>query len=147
MPFAPTYRYLAGANGIRPPDCKIDACPVWIQLQNYSQRLENQENLPMAYPNSAEAIESLAASIGDNVYIDVAKWHLYLRDAHLSKALAEQLYPLLESGTPTEAQVQTVLKGMMVKLGGGKMEVSLADLLPMQSQVHLMDALEEVQRN
>lgn len=100
----------------------------------------------MAYPNSAEAIESLAASIGDNVYIDVAKWHLYLRDAHLSKALAEQLYPLLESGTPTEAQVQTVLKGMMVKLGGGKMEVSLADLLPMQSQVHLMDALEEAQR-
>jgi Protein of unknown function (DUF3181) len=100
----------------------------------------------MAYSNSTEAIESLAASIGENVYIDVAKWHLYLRDAHLDKPLAEQLYPLLTQKSATEAQVQAILKGMAVKLGGGKMEVSLADLLPMQSQVHLMDVLEEYQR-
>ncbi|MBW4513601.1 MAG: DUF3181 family protein [Timaviella obliquedivisa GSE-PSE-MK23-08B] len=100
----------------------------------------------MAYSNSTEAIESLAASIGDNVYIDVAKWHLYLRDAHLSKPLAEQLYPLLAQKAVTESQVQAILKGISVKLGGGKMEVSLADLLPMQSQVHLMDVLEDYQR-
>ncbi len=100
----------------------------------------------MAYSNSTEAIESLAASIGENVYIDVAKWHLYLRDAHLDKPLAEQLYPLLTQKSVTETQVQTILKGIAVKLGGGKMEVTLADLLPMQSQVHLMDVLEEYQR-
>jgi hypothetical protein len=100
----------------------------------------------MAYSNSTEAIESLAAAIGENVYIDVAKWHLYLRDAHLDKTLAEQLYPLLTQKAVTEAQVQAILKGIVVKLGGGKMEVSLADLLPMQSQVHLMDVLEEYQR-
>lgn len=100
----------------------------------------------MAYRNSTEAIESLAASIGENVYIDVAKWHLYLRDAHLSKPLAEQLYPLLTQKTVTADQVQAILKGIAVKLGGGKMEVALADLLPMQSQVHLMDVLEEYQR-
>jgi ABC-type phosphate transport system ATPase subunit len=101
----------------------------------------------MAYINSTEAIESLAASIGENVYIDVAKWHLYLRDAHLNKPLAEQLYPLLTQKAVTTDQVQTILKGMAVKLGGGKMEVSLADLLPMQSQVHLMDVLEKYQRD
>lgn len=100
----------------------------------------------MAYKNSTEAIESLAASIGENVYIDVAKWHLYLRDAHLSKPLAEELYPLLTQKSVTEDKVQAILKGIAVKLGGGKMEVSLADLLPMQSQVHLMDVLEECQR-
>ena len=100
----------------------------------------------MAYSNSTEAIESLTASIGENVYIDVAKWHLYLRDAHLDKTLADQLYPLLTQKAVTEAQVQVILKGIVVKLGGGKMEVSLADLLPMQSQVHLMDVLEEYQR-
>jgi Protein of unknown function (DUF3181) len=100
----------------------------------------------MAYTNSTEAIESLAASIGDNVYIDVAKWHLYLRDAHLAKPLAEQLYPLLSGKSITSDQVQSILKGIPVKLGGGKMEVPLADLLPMQSQVHLMDVLEECQR-
>jgi hypothetical protein len=56
------------------------------------------------------------------------------------------LYPLLTKGTITEAQVSEILKGIAVKLGGGKMEVALADLLPMQSLVHLMDALEEYQR-
>jgi hypothetical protein len=101
----------------------------------------------MAETNSAKAVEALAAAIGDNVYIDVAKWHLYLRDAHLHTVLAEQLYPLLIKGAVTEAQVSEILKGVAVKLGGGKMDVALADLLPMQSQVHLMDALEEFQRS
>lgn len=100
----------------------------------------------MAYSNS-EAIEKLAASIGENVYIDVAKWHLYLRDAHLHTALAEQLYPLLTAGKVEENQVVDLLKRTPVKLGGGKTEVPLADLLPMQSQVHLMDVLEDFQRD
>lgn len=100
----------------------------------------------MAY-SSSEAIEKLAASIGENVYIDVAKWHLYLRDAHLHTTLAEQIYPLLTNGSVQENQVIEILKKVPVKLGGGKIEVPLADLLPMQSQVHLMDALEEFQRD
>ncbi|MFM6515410.1 MAG: DUF3181 family protein, partial [Microcystis panniformis] len=33
--------------------------------------------------NTTQDIENLAAQIGDNIYIDVAKWHLYLREAHL----------------------------------------------------------------
>jgi hypothetical protein len=100
----------------------------------------------MAY-SSTETIEKLAATIGENVYIDVAKWHLYLRDAHLHTLLAEQLYPMLTAGSLQENQVLEVLKQIPVKLGGGKLEVPLADLLPMQSQVHLMDVLEEFQRN
>jgi len=100
----------------------------------------------MAYSNS-EAIEKLAATIGDNVYIDVAKWHLYLRDAHLHTVLAEQLYPMLAGGKVEENKVVDLLKRTPVKLGGGKVEVPLADLLPMQSQVHLMDALEDFQRD
>ncbi|MBF2047072.1 MAG: DUF3181 family protein [Leptolyngbya sp. IPPAS B-1204] len=96
---------------------------------------------------SSEAIEKLAASIGENVYIDVAKWHLYLSDAHLHTTLAEQFYPMLQKGSVSESEVNTVLKGIKVKLGGGKVELPLSDLLPMQSQVHLMDALEEFQRD
>ena len=98
-------------------------------------------------PSSSEAIEQLAAAIGENVYIDVAKWHLYLQDAHLHTTLAEQFYPLLTKGKLSESDVAQVLNGVQVKLGGGKREVPLADLLPMQSQVHLMDALEEFQRD
>ncbi|MBE9178815.1 DUF3181 family protein [Oculatella sp. LEGE 06141] len=101
----------------------------------------------MTYSSTSEAIEALAAEIGDNVYMDIAKWHLYLRDAHLHTALAEKLYPLLGKGTLNEDQVEGVLKGISVKLGGGKREVPLVDLLPMQSQVHLMDTIEEYQRN
>lgn len=99
----------------------------------------------MANYNTTEAIEALASEIGNNVYIDVAKWHLYLRDAHLHTTLAEKFLPLLEKGAVREAQVIDILQSISVKLGGGKREVPLADLLPMQSQVHLMDVLEEYQ--
>ncbi|MFQ3618904.1 MAG: DUF3181 family protein [Cyanobacteriota bacterium] len=100
----------------------------------------------MAYSNSSEAIEALAAELGEEVYIDVAKWHLYLRDAHLNTPLAEQLYPLLEKGVPTEDEVLGILRGIPVKLGGGKHEVSLLDLLPVQSQIQLMDIVEAFQQ-
>ena len=100
----------------------------------------------MAKFNATEAIEDLAAEIGDNVYIDVAKWHLYLKDAHLHTTLAEQLYPLLTNNSLKEDQVVQILQSIPVKLGGGKREVPLADLLPMQCQVNLMDILEEYQR-
>jgi hypothetical protein len=96
--------------------------------------------------NTTEAIEALAAEIGDNVYIDVAKWHLYLNDAHLHTTLAEQLYPLLTGGNLAADRVTQILQKIPVKLGGGKREVPLADLLPMQCQVNLMDILEEYQR-
>ncbi len=97
--------------------------------------------------NTTLAIESLAAQIGENVYIDIAKWHLYLRDAHLHTVVAKQLYPMLEDGNLDDDKVARVLEGIPVKLGGGKREVPLADLIPMQSRVHLMDVLEEFQRD
>ncbi|KAM3093721.1 DUF3181 family protein [Phormidesmis sp. 146-35] len=101
----------------------------------------------MANLSTSEAIENLAAEIGENVYIDVAKWHLYLSDAHLHTVLAEKLYPLLSSGSIQEDQILKVLQSIPIKLGGGKREVPLSDLVPMQCQVSLMDLLEEFQRN
>jgi hypothetical protein len=100
----------------------------------------------MASFNATEVIEALASEIGDQVYIDVAKWHLYLKDAHLHTPLAERFYDLLSNGQYSEDQVQAILKQMPVKLGGGKVEIPLADLIPMQGQVALMDVLDEFQR-
>lgn len=97
--------------------------------------------------NTTLAIESLAAEIGENVYIDIAKWHLYLRDAHLHTVVAQQLYSMLEDGNLDADRVGQILQSIPVKLGGGKREVPLADLIPMQCQVQLMDLLEEFQRN
>ncbi|NEP19119.1 MAG: DUF3181 family protein [Leptolyngbya sp. SIO4C1] len=99
----------------------------------------------MAYTDSAEIIEALAADIGDNIYMDIAKWHLYLRDAKLHTALAEQLYPMLSDDISEDA-VQQVLRNISIKLGGGRKTVTLADLLPVQCQVNLMDILEDYQK-
>lgn len=101
----------------------------------------------MASSNTTENIEALAAEIGQNVYIDVAKWHLFLADAHLHTGLAERLYPMVESNSLTEDQVVQVLSGIPVQLGGGQKEVPLADLVPKQCQRTLLDILEEYQKN
>ncbi|WP_236095875.1 DUF3181 family protein [Lyngbya confervoides] len=91
-------------------------------------------------------IEELAADIGRDVYIDVAKWHLYLADAHLHTVLAEQFAPYLEAGEVTEPLLQRILAEHQVAVGGGKRQIPLTDLLPVQSQVALMDILEEYQQ-
>jgi Protein of unknown function (DUF3181) len=101
----------------------------------------------MAPQNTSQAIEALAAEIGENIYIDVAKWHLYLANAHLHTILAEKLYPLISDRTLSESLVLKILESTPVKLGGGKRELPLSDLLPTQCQVNLLDILEEFQRN
>lgn len=98
--------------------------------------------------NSSVEIEALAASIGENVYIDVAKWHLYLSDAHLHTVLAEKIYTQLEiHDSLTENQLLEILGEIKVKLGGGKKELPLTDLIPMQSQLRLLDLVEEYQKD
>ncbi len=96
---------------------------------------------------STQQIEALAAEIGENIYIDVAKWHLYLAEAHLHTILAEKLYPLLEDDQLEEDGVVAILREIPVKLGGGKKTLPLLDLLPMQCQVNLLDLLEEYKKN
>ncbi|MDZ8185323.1 MAG: DUF3181 family protein [Nostoc sp. ChiSLP02] len=100
----------------------------------------------MAKTNTTELLEALAAEIGENVYIDVAKWHLYLSNAKLHTIVAEKLYPLITSNTVNEDKVKQVLESIPVKIGGGKRELPLIDLLPLQCQVNLVDILEKYQR-
>lgn len=100
----------------------------------------------MTYASSTEAIESLAAEIAENIYIDIAKWHLYLGDAKLHTPLAEQLYPIVVDNALSEDKVLEVLRSISIKIGGGRRELPLADLLPMQCQMNLLDLLEDYQR-
>jgi hypothetical protein len=99
----------------------------------------------MVKANTREIIEALAAEIGENVYMDIAKWHLYLSDAHLHTVVAEQLYPLLTANSLEESQVRQILENIPVKIGGGKREIPLIDLVPKDCQANLMDILEEFQ--
>lgn len=96
---------------------------------------------------TTEVIEAMASEIGENVYMDIAKWHLYLSDAHLHTLLAEQLYPILTAKSLDEDRVLHILQSIPIKIGAGKREVPLLDFLPMQCQVNLMDILEKYQRS
>jgi hypothetical protein len=89
---------------------------------------------------TSESIEKLAAAIAEEVYIDIAKWHLYLGEAHLHTVLAEKFYPMLPDDIDAGA-VERVLGSTMVKLGGGKRELPLSDLVPTQAQSALLDVL------
>lgn len=100
----------------------------------------------MAKSNTTETIEAIAAEIGENVYMDIAKWHLYLSDARLHTVVAEQVYPLLTTNSLNEDQVLQILQNISVKIGGGKREIPLIDLLPVQCQVNLIDILEKYQQ-
>lgn len=96
--------------------------------------------------NNTQAIEALAAEIGDKVYIDVAKWHLYLENAKLHVVLAERLYPMLSEGSLDESKILKVLQDIPISLGGGKREIPLVDLVPRQCQTELTEILEEFRR-
>lgn len=97
----------------------------------------------MAYHGSSEIIESLAADIGETVYMDIAKWHLYLQDTNLHTTLAEKFYPMVTDGDLTETQLVEVLQSIPVKLGGGRRSLPLSDLIPIQCQIDLLDLLEK----
>ncbi len=99
----------------------------------------------MAKTNTTEILEALASEIGENIYIDIAKWHLFLSNAKLHTVVAEKMYPLLTSHSVDEDQVIKVLESIPIKIGGGKREIPLIDLLPLQCQVNLVDILEKYQ--
>ncbi|MGK7892486.1 MAG: DUF3181 family protein, partial [Xenococcus sp. (in: cyanobacteria)] len=88
----------------------------------------------MVNEQTTQNVESLAAEIGENIYIDVAKWHLYLADAHLHTVVAEKVYPMIENEEVSEEAVIDILRQISVSLGGGRKEVPLLELLPMQCQ-------------
>lgn len=92
--------------------------------------------------STTERIEQLAAAIAEDVYIDIAKWHLYLNDAHLHRPLAEKFYPMLVSGIKG-SDVSQVLSETKIAIGGGKREIPLSDLIPSSCQNRLLTILEE----
>jgi hypothetical protein len=88
-------------------------------------------------------MEKLAAEIGENIYLDVAKWHLYLADAHLHIPLTQKVYPLLEDDCLSKSKVIEILQEIPVTLGGGKFIVKLFDLIPETGINNLMNLLQD----
>lgn len=101
----------------------------------------------MANSSTTQQIEALSAEIGDIVYIDIANWHLYLSDAHLHTVVAEKVYPLLKQDQLSETAIIDILREIPVKLGGGRRELPLFDLIPSQCQANLLSLLENYEDN
>jgi Protein of unknown function (DUF3181) len=95
---------------------------------------------------SNQQIEDLAAEIGDKVYLDVAKWHLYLKDAKLHTTVAEQVLPLLSSGL-TGDKLTEILTNISIDLGGGRQKMPLINLIPVTIQARMMDILQDYARD
>jgi Protein of unknown function (DUF3181) len=94
--------------------------------------------------SKSEIIEQLAAAIAEEIYIDVAKWHLYLNDAHLHIPLAESFYSMIcELQSINQSDIIKVLTNTNVPIGGGKKAIPLIDLIPNQLQSRLLDIIEE----
>ncbi len=95
---------------------------------------------------ATETIEKLAADIGENIYIDVARWHLYLAEAKLHTALATQFYDLLLGSSIQAPAVKAVLEKISVPVGGGQTELPLSQLIPTTGQARLLELLQNWQR-
>ncbi|MEM9004426.1 MAG: DUF3181 family protein [Cyanobacteria bacterium P01_F01_bin.86] len=99
----------------------------------------------MSYSAPVESLESLAANIGEAVYMDVAKWHLYLNDAKLHTLVAQRMYPLIADGRISEAEVSRILEDIPVPLAAGRKKVPLMDLIPSTCVNELLRVLEDFQ--
>jgi len=94
-----------------------------------------------------EQIEALAEQLGDRFYLDIGKWHLYLKDAKLEGVLAERLYALIEEKRVDLKAIEAVLQDIRVTIGGGRNQISLLHFLPVGTEKAMLDVLEEIQND
>ncbi|KIZ05037.1 hypothetical protein MNEG_2924 [Monoraphidium neglectum] len=96
--------------------------------------------------------DDLAYKIGRDVYVDIAGWHLFLRDMSavpglkMAAALAAQLGPTAAGagrGGLRESDVSAVLKRIPVDVGGGRVTLSLYDVMPNGCVSDLVRLLED----
>ena len=76
-------------------------------------------------------LRELEIAIGDRLYIQVANWHLYLRDAGLAKSLAIECNANLDLGASVAAR--KALESVQVQLAGGNTRLPLARLIPFRT--------------
>ncbi|WP_218079812.1 DUF3181 family protein [Anthocerotibacter panamensis] len=93
--------------------------------------------------NLRTRVETLAAALGQDVYLEIARWRLYLADAHLDVPLATQISLLMDDGLVSDAQIDAVLEHILVTLGDGNHQVPLAHFLPTNARRRLNQIVDE----
>lgn len=122
-----------------------DAVTSWLDLAGF---------VATASPGARTPFDELADKIGRECYIDVAGWHLYLKDVKLpntqvtmAQALAQQLGSLIQGQGFSSAAVNQLVGRVPVKLGQGKSTLPLADVMPSRCLQDLEDICEQYARN
>mmetsp|Transcript_6445 Transcript_6445/g.23945 ORF Transcript_6445/g.23945 Transcript_6445/m.23945 type:complete len:128 (+) Transcript_6445:821-1204(+) len=96
---------------------------------------------------SMRALEDLRDKIGSEVYIDIAGWHLYLRDTKYAQELAVAVFKKIDdAGRYDERDLDDILRAEKVSLGQGKSTLTLADVIPEYSAQDLRDIVEDFAR-
>ena len=85
-------------------------------------------------------LRELQLAIADRIYIQVAKWHLYLGDAGLSEALAIECSAKFDEGA--SASARHGLESVQVPLAGGSFRLPLARLIPPSQIIDLEEILD-----
>lgn len=102
--------------------------------------------------SSKSPFDDLSYSIGKECYVDIAGWHLFLKDIKvegqttMAQALAAKLGGDMMSSGFDDRNIEDALKKVPIKLGQGKMTVSLKDVMPSMVISDLMDICEEYAR-
>lgn len=97
--------------------------------------------------------EELADAIGKDCYVDIAGWHLFLKDikvegnASLAQALSLVLGPKIAANGFDQRDVEDAVAKVPIKLGQGKTTLSLAQVMPAMCVSDLVDVCEEFARN
>ncbi len=76
----------------------------------------------------SEDLYEIKACISDRIYIQIARWHLYLGDAGLAEELAIACNASLDKGASVAARQG--LESVQVQLAGGTTKLPLARLIP-----------------
>lgn len=126
----------------RPHAVGDDAVQSWLDLASFVATTGS----------SRTPYDELADKIGRECYIDVAGWHLYLKDvkiggqASLAQGLATKLGPLIQDKFDDHI-VEDLLKKVPIKLGQGKTTVSLAQVLPTMCVSMIVEICEDYARD
>ena len=85
-------------------------------------------------------LRELELAIADSLYIQVAKWHLYLGDAGLAEELALECNAKLDQGAKIAAR--QAVEDIQVQLGDGSNRVPLSSLIT-PSQINDLEEILE----
>ena len=83
-------------------------------------------------------ISDLENLIGDQIYIKIENWNLYLDDAGLARRLAIECLSNSDKGSKEAAKLG--LEGLLVKIGDGNLNLPLASLIT-SSQINDLENL------